>query len=164
MKAFPSRGALLAAFFFISPSWAQDSIKSTIGNFYVETTKDPFSDSSTVVAITGAATDLLGLRCLSNYLSIIILNDNEGKKWSKGDHFHIKFRADNKVIIDTEGTALDNKAIEISEDSEALLNDMIDAKSVAFKITASTGIFYQFSVPLKQPDKVVMIVKKACGK
>jgi hypothetical protein len=150
---------LVMACIFAAPSIAQET-KTTIGSFLVTTTKDPFSDGSNVIALAVGETDAMAIRCLDNDLSVVVMRPEQ--KWTEGDVFQIKFRADSKPVIEREGQALGDVIIQVA-DSSALIDDINGAKSVSFRVASATST-YTFTVPLRQSDKVAALVKKACGK
>ncbi len=131
-----------------------------VGDFVLTVEKDPFGQGETAVARAFVGTDGIALRCIENSLSVAILRTNPD--WTEGDHFAIKFRADEKTIVGLLGYAVEKTAIEIA-DSSQLFDEMIGARSAAFRVESSISV-YTFSIPLIQVDKVIAEVKKACGK
>lgn len=137
-----------------------DPVKTTLGNFIIQTDKDPFSDGSNVVAMAMQGTDVVAIRCVQNTLSVAIAGEDHPLE--AGGTFPVKFRADSKEIIDVTGTAINTSILEL-DDSDKLVDELNGAKSVSFRVSGATAS-YTFTVPLKQSDKAVALVKKACGK
>ncbi len=139
----------------------QDRQTTHIGNFLVTIEKDPFSDKDTVVALALSGTDALGLRCLESTLSLVIAG--QGRTWTEGDSFNVKFRIDNKEIFDETGLAISSELVEVQDDAGKIMDDMNGGRSVAIRVTGAVS-FYTFTVPLRQPDKAIALVKMACAK
>jgi hypothetical protein len=143
-----------------STSFAQDSMsRSTVGNFIVLSGKEPISDKANVIAMIGQQADIVGVRCLDDGLSIAVMRPSED--WTTGDPFEIKFRADGKPVIAKTGAAISPTVIEIPN-AEEIIDNFAGAKTVVFRVI-STASTYTFTLQLRESDRAVNIVKKACA-
>jgi len=110
------------------------------------------------MALSG--TDFIAIRCIENTLSVAIAGQDH--PITAGDISHIKFRADAKEIIEVQGNAINATIIQL-DDSEKLIEQLNGAKSVAIRV-AGPNQSYAFTIQMKQSDKAIALVKKACGK
>jgi hypothetical protein len=152
--------ALAAVIASAMPMRADDTKTDHIGSFMVSTTKDPFGDRDTVVAMTIGGGGAFAMRCIEGALSIAI--SSATMTFETGDTFGIKIRADNKDIFEEEGTALSPVIIEVSEEADKIIEQVSGAKTVAVRIAGSTVLTE--TIPLQQSDKAAAVVKKACTK
>jgi hypothetical protein len=108
---------------------------------------------------------MLGVRCIQQELSVAIGDASliSSHKWDAGDSFEIKFRADDKPVLERAAQALNERVLQI-EDSEVIMDQLAGSKEAAFRVSSGADISFDFAVPVRQADKVVAIVKKACGK
>lgn len=140
---------------------AQDKKSITIGSFLLTTEKDPFGDHDTVVAMAISGTDVVALRCIENTLSLAIASKDH--PITVGEVYSVKFRADDKQIFDEVGHAINESIIDVSTNADAMIDQVNGAKIIAIRITGDNSS-YTFTVPVRQADKVVPLVKKACGR
>lgn len=139
------------------PAWAD---KRNVGNFSVETNKDPIDDSENVIAMTIQGTSVLTIRCLADGQSVLVgfLADA-----SNGDDVDVQFRVDqapaqhlSESILNTMGRLA---TFEIADAS--LVGQLSGAKTVAMRVgvdNATTTMTFQ----LRDSAKVVAEVQKAC--
>ncbi|MGO8800599.1 MAG: hypothetical protein ACLQJL_16125 [Roseiarcus sp.] len=155
-----NRGGMACAAVALGVSAALAQSPIPVGNFAVTVKKDPFGDASTAIATTGDAYHAIGLRCLENQLSAVVVPD--AGALTPGERYPVKFRADDKPIVETEGYALTEGFLEI-DDGEAFLGAVAGARSLALRVVGPNSVV-TFTLPLAQSDRVVAIVRKACGK
>jgi hypothetical protein len=141
-----------------SPSFAEGT-PIMIGNFTMTVEKNPFAGGNNAFADMEVGLNGMGLRCLDNELSVAISRNDA--KWTPGDRFEIKFRADNGEIFEREGAALDYRSLQIM-DSAPLIDQLSGATSASFQVNTAVTT-YTFSLAMRESAKAVAVIKKACG-
>jgi hypothetical protein len=148
--------AALAAWAMTSASHAQQP--KIIGNWMLTVEADRFSDANTkVIAVTmNSAGDVLAVRCLSGQISFAL----GGERYKEGDQFDIKYRPDKLAIVETTGTALNEKMMEV-ETSAEMVRSMLEAKEYAFRIMGASSRDVVFKAGAGAA-KALAEVTKAC--
>ena len=82
-------------------------------------------------------------------------------RFSEGMPLAVKFRADNKQILESPATALDDTVFQI-QDSTGMIKDMVGAKELAFRISYKETIYDRIFKAGAGADKAITAVLSAC--
>jgi len=119
---------------FATPAAAEDKV---VGDWLISTEKDRFSTASgstKTIAARSSGDNLLGVRCFPDGISLMLVDLRGGiSQYTQGANAIIKFRADDKSVIEAIGGATSNNAMQLSNGRE-MLNQMLGAKEYAFRI------------------------------
>lgn len=136
MKVIAATLALLAC---SSAAIAEE--KKQYGNWFVSIDKDRFGGPSKVIAMTSTNDSIFAARCMRGEFSIAFGEASYGQgRFSEGSVVALKFRADEKPIIETVGMGLNDKFLEFVT-SKNVAESMVGAKEVALRIKFKTVEF-----------------------
>jgi hypothetical protein len=137
--------------------------KRTIGNWQISEEQDRFGDGSTVSATTGTGVFRLAIRCVDRKLTVALTDTRSRGGFLTDESFQIKFRADNRPIVDVAGIAINDGLIRIDQPKD-MVQQMFGAKEIAFRITNSRDVWIDLVYNLIQPERALAPVVKACPK
>lgn len=136
---------------------AQDG-KRIVGGWFVSTTRDPFADTTNVVAVTAQGDSMFGLRCLQGETTAVVTPG--GWKLTLGDKFLVQFRADRKKVIETTADAIGDTILEIAT-SPDLVADLIGSKEFAVRVGGDKATVTMVFKP-RSTQQALAAVIKAC--
>ncbi len=143
----------------VAPLQAQVQTK-VIGSWQILVDQDPFRAGPRVIAVTGSGPVRLAVRCNAGKLTIDLGDVSTRGPFLTGEEVAIKFRTDQRPIIDAVGSALDDRRLRIEGVTE-MVRQMLGATEIAFRITKPRSwqdLIYQ---PLKS-DRALVPVITAC--
>ncbi|MGH6684998.1 MAG: hypothetical protein ACRECA_13955 [Pseudolabrys sp.] len=123
-------------------AWGAKASQREVGDWLVTSMADRFSEVPTtnVVAIrVNEAGVFLAVRCLRGKLSLAM----GGEKYESGDSFLVKFRVDDKPVIDTAARAISEDVMQISV-QPGMVQQMIAGREYALRISGETQNDYLF--------------------
>jgi hypothetical protein len=129
-----------------APALPQDYEMRSVGNWLVSGTFDRFGDGGSFTAITTDGPIGLGVRCLQKQLSFAILMiGQDPKPFEKGSIFSLKLRVDAQPVVETIGSAIDARLIQVVTQKD-WVRAMHDGREMAVRIeddhgTSSTNVF-----------------------
>ncbi len=129
---------IAASVLVISSASAAEPHGETIGNWYLSTERDRFSGEDIVRAVTEQNGKMMGVRCLDHILSLAI--NDPSRRFTPGDHFKIKFRADDNLVVDTDGEAISDTSILIRA-KEPIPGELLTSKEFAFRVASTIGLY-----------------------
>jgi hypothetical protein len=110
-----------------------------IGNWMTSAKEDRFGDGGTFVAIVADGSVVLAVRCIQKTLSLGIGEIGfDQKPIAKGDLFLLKFRVDALPVVETVGSAISERLIQI-ETERALVKSIRDGKETAVRVSDTRG-------------------------
>lgn len=146
----------------VAPTMAQET-KRQIGAWEVSVEKDRFNSGSTkVIAILMQGGNAVAVRCFPKGLSVAVgeLLFGQGR-FDEGMVFSVKFRADDKKIITTDGLGLSDKFIQIDSGPE-IVSQMLNAKEYAFRLGYKAVTFDMVFKAGKGAREALGMVIKEC--
>ncbi|GGF56499.1 hypothetical protein GCM10007301_15200 [Azorhizobium oxalatiphilum] len=153
---------VLAAALVAAPAIAEET--KVYGDWAVNVERDRFGDASAnkTIAIRVQAGNILAVRCFPKGLSVALIESRLGSgRFEEGMLFGVKFRADEKSVIDTAGVGLDDKIIQV-DDSNSIVAQMVGAKEYAFRVTYKSVTFDKVFTAGKGAKQALDVVLKAC--
>lgn len=125
--------------------------------------KDRFGGPATVIAKTlvTSPASVLFVRCLQGQLSVAIadLNLSQPGRLSEGMDVNVKFKADDKEVIKSDATALNDRMFQVAESND-IVAAMRGAREYAFRITYETTSYDRIFPG--GADQVIAKVLKEC--
>ncbi len=139
---------------------AQETTKR-FGLWEVSIDTDRFEGKRKVIASTIQKADVLAVRCFPSGISVAVGELRLGPgRFEEGMEFEIKFRADKNDIIESAGTALNDRIVQV-EDSQQMARQIRDAKEVAFRLSYK-GVVVDKVFKMKGSAKALNEVFDAC--
>jgi hypothetical protein len=103
--------------------------------------KDRFGGPAKVIARTQKDNWMLAVRCLHGELSVAMIEATLRQgRFSEGMEINVKFKADNKEVVEAEATGLDDRMFQVNE-SDEIVRAMRGAREYAFRITYATTTY-----------------------
>ncbi|MCG6203668.1 hypothetical protein LPW26_03380 [Rhodopseudomonas sp. HC1] len=139
-----------------------DYDERVIGDWAASAKEDRFGDGGTYVAVTAEDTMALAVRCLQKQLSIavIYLGDNPNEA-SPGGVFKFKLRVDKQPVVETLGTAMSGRAIQLKTTS-AMVSAMRDGKELGLRIESNRGVVTTKIFPIRGARKAFADLSNEC--
>jgi hypothetical protein len=121
----------------VSASVAKDQL---VGRWLVSEKEDRFDKGGTFTAATpDGATKAFIVRCIENELSLAILDmGDDPHPFAAGDKFRVNLRVDKLPIIETDGTAISTRLIQL-DTTKYMVQVVRDGREIATRVRDKTS-------------------------
>ena len=91
-----------------------------IEGWSIQTDSDKFDGSLRVIAILSNPNAMFAVRCMRHHITLALVEVQTFKRYSPSDPFTINFRGDTFPAVETIGSALDERTIQIEVNSQIM--------------------------------------------
>ncbi len=111
-----------------------------IGNWVLMIDDNPFGEGKKTMASRSHGSTIFAVRCIGDELSFAVRWAGGDQKFTAGDEFLVKYRADSGPILDAVAHAVDQQMLLLAA-TQLMVKQLHDAKQVALRFVSAAVAF-----------------------